>query len=94
MTTSHKTKWREARMKIQEEKDKLKLPSGKTCNDCAHIDHCKWLFGLSGNETECDIYPPRFQDDVMTIYNRDGTTTEVKHPFRALQALDDVRGEE
>lgn len=87
MTTSHKTNWREARMKIQEEKTKMKLPEGKTCSSCAHDQHCRWLFGINGDETECNIYPSRFQDDVMTIYNRDGTTTEVKHPFAALQAL-------
>ena len=44
MTTSHKTKWREARMRLKNR-------------------------------------------DVMTIFNRDGTTTEVEHPFSALQAL-------
>lgn len=85
MTTSHKTNWREARMKIQEEKEKMKLPEGRTCNHCAHIDHCKWLFGISGEETECDIYPSRFYDDVMTIYHRDGSKTEVVHPFDAMQ---------
>ena len=44
MTTSHKTKWREVRMRLKNR-------------------------------------------DVMTIFNRDGTTTEVEHPFSALQAL-------
>lgn len=85
MTTSHKTKWREARMQIQQEKEKMKLPDGRTCNHCAHIEHCKWLFGISGNETVCSIYPPRFYDDVMTIYHRDGTKTEVVHPFDAMR---------
>lgn len=78
MTTSHKTNWREARMKIQEDKTKMKLPEGKTCSSCAYDQHCRWLFGIKGDETECNIYPSRFQDDVMTIYNRDGTTTEEK----------------
>jgi len=41
MTTSHKTKWREARMSMKNQ-------------------------------------------DVMTIYHQDGTTTEIEHPFSAL----------
>lgn len=90
MTTCHKTKWREARMKIQEEKDKMKLPNGRTCDECAHDEHCKWLFGIKGDETECSIYPSRFQEDVLITYHHDGTTTEVRHPFRALQMLDNT----
>ena len=85
-------------MQIQQEKDKMKLPDGRTCNHCAHTEHCKWLFGISGNETVCSIYPPRFYDDVMTIYHRDGTTTEVLHPFDAMRKREihnhaDISGE-
>lgn len=94
MTTSHKAKWQQARMKLhprlsdeQKQHDCMKLPVGKTCADCAHDEHCKMLFGITGNETTCDFYPSKFQDDVLITYHHDGTTTQVRHPFRALQAL-------
>jgi len=84
MGTSHKTKWREARMQIQAKKKEMILPDGRTCNHCAYIAHCKWVFMISGDETECAIYPSRFFDDTMTIYRADGTKSEVVHPFSAL----------
>lgn len=66
-----------------------KLPDGRTCEHCAHIEHCKMLFFMSGSETECNFNPSKYYDDVMTIYHHDGTKSEVVHPFRALQALGD-----
>lgn len=62
MTTSHKTKWREARTAIKAAHDQMALPAGKTCLSCVNIEHCKWLFGISGNETECDIFPSRYKE--------------------------------
>lgn len=62
-----------------------KLPAGKVCDDCAHEQLCKFLIGITGNETECDFDPSNFYDDVMTIYHHDGTKTEVRHPFRAMK---------
>ena len=77
------------RLSDEQKQHESKLPDGRTCNDCAHIEHCKMLFGINGNETSCDFIPSKFFDDVMTIFHRDGTKTEVRHPFRALQALDE-----
>lgn len=39
----------------------MKLPSGKTCDDCAHSRRC-FAFGFSktGN-TSCDFFPNRWQ---------------------------------
>ena len=62
MTTSRETKWREARMAIKAARDLMALPEGKTCANCANIEHCKWLFSLSGNETECNIFPSRYSE--------------------------------
>ena len=67
--------------------ENMRLPDGKTCSGCVHDKRCKFLISRKGTETECDFYPSKFQDDVMTIYNKDGTETKVKHPFRALQML-------
>ena len=40
--------------------DDMKLPLGKTCNDCVHDRRCKAMFGVKGNETTCDFAPSRF----------------------------------
>lgn len=72
----------------QSARDNMRLPDGKTCKDCLHVQRCEYLISRKGTETECDFYPSMFCDDVLTIYNRDGTTTEIKHPFQALQALE------
>lgn len=41
-------------------KDEMKLPEGKTCGDCKHLDKCERLFGVNYLNTVCDFYPPRF----------------------------------
>jgi len=38
------------------------LPAGKTCNDCAHADRCKALFGVKGPETSCAFIPSRWRE--------------------------------
>lgn len=39
--------------------DKMKLPQGKTCGDCAHIRRCKAIFGHVETDTYCDWSPSR-----------------------------------
>jgi hypothetical protein len=65
-------------------------------DDCPHVcadpDNDDWEDEELGQEDIWEDAPefigkPENEDDVMTIYHQDGTTTEVKHPFRALQAL-------
>ena len=40
---------------------KDKLPAGKSCNDCVHIDRCYFLVGVAPTDTRCDFDPSRFQ---------------------------------
>ncbi|MFV8979808.1 hypothetical protein [Serratia fonticola] len=39
--------------------DKMKLPQGKRCGDCAHIRRCKAIFGHVETNTYCDWSPSR-----------------------------------
>ena len=41
------------------EPDKMRLPKGKTCGDCAHIRRCKAIFGHTETDTYCDWSPSR-----------------------------------
>ena len=34
--------------------DKMRLPAGITCGDCAHIRRCKMIFGHAETDTYCD----------------------------------------
>jgi hypothetical protein len=43
---------------------------------------------------ECDFDPPKFQSDTLIIYNIDGTTTKVEHPFDALKNCTEHNGDE
>lgn len=38
----------------------MKLPEGKTCNDCCHRYRCTVIFGASLTNDECDFSPSRF----------------------------------
>ncbi|ARP86262.1 hypothetical protein [Bordetella genomosp. 9] len=40
--------------------DKMNLPAGTTCGDCAHIYRCKTIFGHTETDTRCDWSPSRF----------------------------------
>jgi ribosomal protein S27E len=40
--------------------DKMKLPVGLTCGDCAHIARCKAMFGHTESDVSCDWSPSRF----------------------------------
>lgn len=38
----------------------MRLPTGKTCDDCGHAKRCfAFGFSKSGN-TSCDFHPPRW----------------------------------
>lgn len=41
--------------------DKMRLPSGVTCGDCAHIRRCTLMFGHTATDTYCDWSPSRFR---------------------------------
>lgn len=46
------------------ERDAMKLPSGKTCSDCANYARCNSLLGgRIDTWTSCDWFPSRFVDD-------------------------------
>lgn len=40
--------------------DKMRLPKGTTCGDCAHIRRCSMIFGHTETDTYCDWSPSRF----------------------------------
>ncbi|QDP58324.1 MAG: hypothetical protein Unbinned664contig1000_5 [Prokaryotic dsDNA virus sp.] len=39
--------------------DKMRLPSGVSCGDCANHGWCKKLFGCKPTNTRCDWSPSR-----------------------------------
>lgn len=41
--------------------DKMRLPKGTTCGDCAHIRRCSLMFGHTTTDTYCDWSPSRFR---------------------------------
>lgn len=40
--------------------DKMRLPKGVACGNCAHIRRCKAIFGHVETDTYCDWSPSRF----------------------------------
>lgn len=40
--------------------DKMRLATGTTCGDCAHIRRCNSIFGHVETDTYCDWSPSRF----------------------------------
>lgn len=40
--------------------DKLTIPAGLTCGDCALFAHCVAAIGIRSESRECDYYPVRF----------------------------------
>jgi hypothetical protein len=40
--------------------DKMNLPEGKTCGDCAHCRRCTSMFGHIPEDESCDWSPSRF----------------------------------
>jgi hypothetical protein len=56
---------------MDDSKDIMELPYGKTCGDCAHVYRCALLFSARSENRECDFYPIRFVDKVAG--GQDGT---------------------
>lgn len=46
--------------------EKMTLPAGTTCGDCAHIRRCKLMFGHVETDTSCDWAPSRFKSAAAT----------------------------
>ena len=42
--------------------EQTKLPDGKTCSDCLHLEKCVSLFGGDAGRSACDFFPSRFVD--------------------------------
>ena len=42
------------------ERQCMKLPEGKTCNDCSHVERCISMFGAKRENTSCGFEPIRF----------------------------------
>lgn len=40
--------------------DKMRLPQGTTCGECAHFRRCSMIFGHTETDTFCDWSPSRF----------------------------------
>ena len=40
--------------------DDMKLPAGKTCEDCRWYSRCEWLISCEPSNTTCDWAPSRF----------------------------------
>ncbi len=39
----------------------MKLPEGKTCNDCIHVERCTTMFGSKRGDTSCGFEPIRYK---------------------------------
>lgn len=39
----------------------MKLPDGKTCGACQHVDWCVKVYGVKPENTSCDFEPIRFK---------------------------------
>jgi hypothetical protein len=63
--------------------DKMRLPTGKTCGDCAHIRRCMAIFGHVETDKHCDWSPSRFVE-----VRKAGATV-----VRAALSQGDVSGE-
>ena len=41
--------------------ESMKLPPGKTCDDCVHARRCFGIGYSTPGRTQCDFYPNKFQ---------------------------------
>jgi hypothetical protein len=41
----------------------MKLPTGKTCGDCAYKNRCVSMLGKREEDITCDFFPRRFVED-------------------------------
>lgn len=44
--------------------DKMNLPEGKTCRDCAHFRRCNAMFSHIAGDEVCDFYPLAFVEAI------------------------------
>ena len=71
-------------MDDKEEKDKIhremRLPEGKTCNNCDWYHRCSNVIGLENSgSTQCDWHPSRFRELVCPPTKR-GTAHDAQLP--------------
>ncbi len=45
----------------------MKLPQGKTCDDCEYLRRCQMLFGCKTTNTHCDFAPSRFSEKLKDL---------------------------
>lgn len=45
----------------------MRLPEGKSCNDCGHLSHCERMYGVNPENTGCDFHPVRFINSNRSI---------------------------
>lgn len=45
--------------------DDMKLPEGKTAEECWHFNKCSKMFGCKAKNVTCDFAPSRFLDASM-----------------------------
>lgn len=38
----------------------MRLPKGKTCNDCVHLERCMLIFGAKPLDQTCNFFPRKF----------------------------------
>lgn len=60
--TTPREPWRRS---VHTDRDKMSLPTGKTCGDCGHFARCKWLIGCNPANEVCDWSPSRFRAAVI-----------------------------
>lgn len=45
----------------------MKLPDGKTCEDCAHWKRCKGFGFTVAGATSCDFHPSRWREAAPAV---------------------------
>lgn len=45
----------------------MKLPDGKTCGDCRHVERCVSMFGHVPSDAYCDWFPRRFAEKPVSV---------------------------
>lgn len=43
----------------------MELPAGKTCGDCATLNHCVAFYAVKSENSWCDFFPRRFRLKVV-----------------------------
>lgn len=61
----------------------MKLPSGKTCGDCIHLQRCQAMWRCRPENKTCDFFPRRFVD--ATLLQRDETGVQAEGPRKGAR---------